>query len=144
MNTFRRPLFVLLAGYLLLIGGTAAAQDSVPGKDPFNGRLFPPNVILEHQQALDISEQQLAAIRAAVIEVQGKVAEHQWDLREAYQRVMTELERSPIDEEQVLANIDQALLAENRVKKTQVAMLIKLRNLLTDEQVDYLRSVRRD
>lgn len=144
MNTFRRPLFVLLAGYLLLIGGTAAAQDSEPGKDPFNGRLFPPNVILEHQQALDISEQQLAAIRAAVIEVQGKVAEHQWDLREAYQRVMTELERSPIDEEQVLANIDQALLAENRVKKTQVEMLIKLRNLLTDEQVDYLRSVRRD
>ena len=41
----------------------------------------------------------------------------------------------------VLELVDAALAAENTVKKLQVAMLIELRNLLTDEQMDYLREV---
>jgi hypothetical protein len=31
------------------------------------------------------------------------------------------------------------LTAENKVKKLQVAMLVELRNLLTEEQMAYLR-----
>ncbi len=133
------PMFGLC---LLLLAGFAAAQHAGPEKDPFRGKLFPPNVVLEHQEALALSDQQLADIRAAVIEVQSNIAGHQWDLREAYQRVMSELDSAPIDEAQVMANIEQVLAAENKVKKMQVAMLIRLRNLLTDEQVTYLRSMR--
>ena len=36
--------------------------------------------------------------------------------------------------------VDKALIAENNVKKEQVAMLIRLRNLLTDEQIAYLEA----
>ena len=69
------------------------------------------------------------------------MAEHEWDLREAYQKVLSDLDDSPIDEDKVLENVEAALRAENQVKKLQVAMLIKLRNLLTDEQAEYLRTV---
>ena len=55
---------------------------------------------------------------------------------------MAELDKSPIDEAQVLEYVDAALRAENEVKKLQVAMLIQLKNLLTDEQITYLESVR--
>ena len=133
----------LFAVSLLLLAGLATAQQTGPEQDPFNGKLFPPNVILEHQEALALSDQQLADIRAAVVDVQSNIAGHQWDLREAYQRVMSELDQSPIDEEQVLANIEQALAAENKVKKMQVTMLIRLRNLLTDEQFEYLHTMRK-
>lgn len=132
--------FMPLAGIcLLLLASMAAAQGQ--GQDPFKGKLIPPNVILEHQDELDLTKDQFTAIRAAVVEVQSSVAEHEWDLREAYQRVLAELDESPIDEGQVMANVEKALLAENEVKKLQVAMLIKLRNLLTDEQMEYLQSV---
>ena len=73
--------------------------------------------------------------------MQSNVAGHEWDLREAYQRVLSDLDDSPIDEGKVLENVEAVLLAENQVKKMQVAMLIKLRNLLTDEQADYLQTV---
>lgn len=127
-----------LAGVgLLLIVSAASAQD----KDVFKGKLFPPNVILEHQDALGLSKEQFTAIRAAVVEVQANVAEHEWDLREAYQRVLAALDETPIDERKVLANVEKALLAENEVKKLQVAMLIELRNLLSAEQVEYLQSL---
>lgn len=132
-----------VAGMLLILIATGAmAQGSGPQKDVFKGKLFPPNIILEHQDELNLSKEQFTAIRAAVVEVQASVAEHEWDLREAYQRAMADLEESPVDEEKVLASIEDALLAENKVKQLQVAMLIRLRNLLTDEQMAYLQSVR--
>jgi len=132
-----------VAGMLLILIATGAmAQGTGPQKDVFKGKLFPPNIILEHQDELNLSKEQFTAIRAAVVEVQASVAEHEWDLREAYQKAMADLEESPVDEEKVLASIEDALLAENKVKQLQVAMLIRLRNLLTDEQMVYLQSVR--
>ena len=74
------------------------------------------------------------AIRAAVVEVQSGVAEHEWDIAEAYQALMLELDRRPIDADRVLEHVDAALMAENQVKKKQVNMLIRLKNLLTVAQ----------
>jgi len=132
-----------VAGMLLfLLAAGAMAQGAGPQKDVFKGKLFPPNIILEHQDELNLTKEQFTAIRAAVVEVQASVAEHEWDLREAYQRAMADLDESPVDEEKVLASIEDVLLAENKVKQLQVAMLIRLRNLLTDEQMAYLQSLR--
>ena len=121
----------------LLIALPAGAQDK---KDPFKGKLFPPNVILENQAELNLTKEQFTQIRAAVVEVQGNVAEHEWDMREAYLLIMAELDKSPIDEDAVLEHAEAALLAENQVKKHQMAMLVRLKNLLTEEQVAILEA----
>ena len=130
-----------VAAFCLALGSAMAAG---PKDDVFKGRLFPPNVILEHQAELGLSKAQFAAIKEAVVEVQAGVAEHEWDMREAYQALMLELEKAPIDEDRVLAHAEVALQAENRVKKKQMTMLVRLKNLLTAEQVSYLESVQRD
>ena len=130
-------MLIVMAASLVL--GPAAAAASKP--DVFKGKLFPPNVILEHQAQLDLSKQQFTDIKAAVVAVQANIAEHEWDLREAYQNIMLELDRTPIDEKRVLELVNVALLAENEVKKEQVAMLITLKNLLTAGQIEYLESV---
>jgi hypothetical protein len=136
----KKGLFLLLA-----IAGIASASALAAGPkdDVFKGRLFPPNVILEHKAELGLSKSQFKAIRAAVVEVQAGVAEHEWDLQEAYQALMQELDKAPIDEGRVLALADTALLAENQVKKKQMAMLVRLKNLLTEEQISYLESMQR-
>ncbi len=128
---------ILLLAWALLVTGVHAAE--APG-DVFKGRLFPPNVILKHQDALELSKDQFTAIKAAVVDVQANVAGHEWDMREAYVNIMAELDKSPVDEARVLTFISAALLAENEVKKEQVTMLIRLRNLLTEEQITYLQS----
>lgn len=136
-------LAAVLAAFCLTFGaGLAPAQAPGQDKDPFKGKLFPPNVILEHQDALGLTKDQFTSIRATVVDVQASIAEHEWDLREAYLRVLASLDASPVDEAAVLRDVDALLKAENEVKKRQVAMLIRLRNLLTDEQVDYLQSMR--
>lgn len=141
MNTgFKRVGWIIA---LMFVMGSASvnAQQSGIGKDVFKGKLFAPDVVLEHQDALGLTKEQFAAIRAAVVKVQSNVAEHEWDLRMAYQEVLRELDRSPVDSGRVLELVDAALEAENKVKKLQVTMLIELRNLLTNEQMDYLREV---
>jgi len=122
---------------------SAVLAQGLPGKkDVFKGKLFAPNIILEHQDELGLTKDQFTAIKAAVVEVQASVAEHEWDLREAYMKTLASLDETPIDEEQVLENVDAALLAENQVKKLQVRMLVRLRKLLTEEQVEYLQALR--
>jgi hypothetical protein len=135
----KKGLLILLACTCL---GVTAVDAKTPKEDVFKGKLFAPNVILESQAELGLSKQQFTEIKRAVVDVQANVAEHEWDVREAYQNILAELDRTPIDQEQVLEYVDAALRAENEVKKLQVAMLIQLKNLLTAEQVAYLESIR--
>ena len=111
-----------------------------PRADMFKGKLFPPNVILEHKTDLNLTREQFTAIKAAVIEVQANIAEFEWDMQEAHQNIMAELDQSPVDEKRVLKHVSAVLAAENQVKKQQMTMLIRLRNLLTPDQVAYLES----
>jgi len=137
-----RNSLTLLGLCLVLFSTVGSAQGVGQQKDVFKGKLFAPKIILENQDALGLSKEQFTAIKAAVVEVQAGVAEHEWDLREAYMKVMADLDEVPVNEDKVMVNVEAALLAENQVKKRQVAMLIRLRNLLTEEQVQYLQSLR--
>ena len=121
--------------------GTGATFAQNPKEDVFKGKLFAPNIILEQQAELHLTKQQFTGIRAAVVEVQSGIAEHEWDMREAYQALMLELDRAPIDEAEVLKHANTALLAENKVKKKQMAMLVRLKNLLNAEQIAYLEAL---
>lgn len=113
-----------------------------PRADMFQGKLFPPNIILEHKADLNLTREQFTAIKAAVVEVQANIAEFEWDMQEAHQNIMAELDQSPVDEKRVLKHVSDVLAAENQVKKQQMTMLIRLRNLLTTDQVAYLESLR--
>lgn len=134
----RKAILFVAALSVFCTGSLLAAE---PKEDVFKGKLFAPDLILKQQAALGLSKDQYTAIRAAVVEVQTGVAEHEWDLREAYQALMAELDRAPVDEAAVLIHVNAALLAENQVKKKQVAMLVRLKNLLTAEQIDYLEKL---
>ncbi len=132
---------LLEAVALVLLSLVAASAFGQQKEDVFKGKLFAPNVILENQAELNLSKEQFTKIRAAVVEVQTSVAEHEWDMREAYLKLMAELDRKPVSEAAVLEHATAALLAENEVKKRQMAMLVRLKNLLTAEQVATLEAI---
>lgn len=129
-------LILLIAGLMV---GVASAAGVKP--DVFKGKLFAPNVILEHRVELDLSKQQFTKMKAIVLEVQTGVAEHEWDMQEAYQAVMKELNEAPIDESKVLKHAMAAMLAENQVKAKQMTMLVRLKNMLTPQQITYLEGL---
>ena len=56
--------------------------------------------------------------------------------------LVTLLKQNPVDEAQVMAQLDKVLNAEREVKRAQIALMVRIKNKLTPEQQSRLRQSR--
>ena len=132
------PLLVLLAAPAAVL-----AEGGKDGKDDewLRGRLFAPELILRHQSRLKLTDRQRQAIGQELKRVQAQAAESDWEIMSEGLELQQLIEQHPVDARDVLARVDKVLQAENRKKRLYVEMLVNIKNLLTAEQVSYLRGV---
>jgi len=114
-----------------------------PGEDPIAQQLFPPDLIMAHQDELGLQEKQRAAIKSEVLKAQPKFLEAQWEVGDESQKMIALLRATPIDEAKVLEQADRVMALERDVKRTHLGLLIRLKNLLTPEQIKRLEQIRR-
>lgn len=113
-----------------------------PDKDEWlKGRLFGPELVLKHQSKLKLSEKQRDAIGAELKRVQAQAAESDWTLMSEASGLQELIDQHPVDSKAVMTSVDRIFTAENRKKRLYVEMLVNIKNLLTPEQVAYLKSV---
>ena len=125
---------------LTLAGARLAAQEPrpVPDRDPIMGNLFPPDLIMQNQDAIGLTDEQRSFMMAEVQRTQGAVAGTQWRLQAAMERLGSVL-RGNGDENQALAQLDSVLSLEREVKRAQIGLLVRLKSRLTAEQQAALR-----
>ncbi|PYQ34937.1 MAG: hypothetical protein DMF57_04635 [Acidobacteria bacterium] len=128
---------------LLFLSISAFAQQPPPNDDPIGRQLFPPEIVMGHQEELGLQEKQRAAIRSEVHKVQSRFVDLQWQLSEDTEKMASLLRSTPIDEARVLEQADKVMAQEREVKKMQLSMLVRIRNLLTPEQIAKLQEIRR-
>lgn len=128
---------------LLLAAVLAAPLHAAEGdKDEWlKGRLFGPELVLKHQSKLKLSEKQRDAIGAELKRVQAQAAESDWTLMSEASGLQELIDKYPVDTKAVMNGVDKIFAAENRKKRLYVEMLVNIKNLLTAEQVTYLKSV---
>jgi Spy/CpxP family protein refolding chaperone len=130
---------------LLCLAATIAAPlhaADQPDKDEWlKGRLFGPELVLKHQGKLKLTEKQRDAIGAELKRVQAQAAESDWTLMSEASGLQELIDQHPVDSKAVMTSVDRIFTAENRKKRLYVEMLVNIKNLLTDEQVAYLKSV---
>lgn len=132
-----------IAVIVALGGGFAAfAQEARPGMDPVGEQLFPPELILQHQKAIGLSDAQRTALVAELKRVQGTVLDQQVELQRAVERLIELLRPDRVDEQKVLAQLDSVLAAEREVKRQHISLAARLKNLLSAEQMRQLRTLR--
>jgi Spy/CpxP family protein refolding chaperone len=119
---------------------TAFAEEK--GDDPFNGRLFAPELIMANRNAIGLTSEQNKRIGELVVAVQQAVAGRTWEMQSAYFDLMEVLDESVVDEDRAIALAKQAVDSETEIKLEQMRLLIRLRNLLTPEQVAVLQAKR--
>jgi Spy/CpxP family protein refolding chaperone len=113
-----------------------------PDKDEWlKGRLFGPELVLKHQSKLKLSEKQRDAIGAELKRVQAQAAESDWTLMSEASGLQELIDQHPVDSKAVMTSVDRIFTAENRKKRLYVEMLVNIKNLLTPEQVAYLKTV---
>src|ERR1700675_1430637 len=143
-NRNRRPSstrsFALLV--LPLLAGMAAWAQQPPAQDPIAENLFPPDQVLANQKAISLDDAQRNYVRAEVLKAQTRFTELQFQLQDAMELLVGLLKQNPVDEAQVMAQLDKVLNAEREVKRTQIALMVRIKNKLTPEQQSRLRQLR--
>jgi len=127
----------------LLAIPVAAQQPQPPQDDPISRNLIPPELVMSQSEQLGLSEKQRAAIKAEIQKTQAKFVDVQWDLQEQTSRMVQLLQQSPVDEAKVLEQADKIMSLEREIKRTHLAMLIRIKNALTAEQIAKLEAARR-
>jgi Spy/CpxP family protein refolding chaperone len=143
MNPLR---FALLPALTLALVATAGAQQPAqppqPPDDPLARVLFPPELVMQHQQDIALRPEQRAAITKAIQDFQTKVVDLQWRMQEQSQRLVALLQRPAVDQAAALAQVDEVLGVEREVKRAHLALLILIKNTLTADQQAQLTAAR--
>ena len=124
-------LFLLL---LALLPAAASAQAGGGGDDPFARYLFPPDRIMSHSLDIGLEDAQKTAIRNEVQKAQPKFTDAQFELQAEGEKMIRLLQEKPVDETRVLAQVDRILALEKEIKKTQISLLVRIKNILTPAQ----------
>jgi Spy/CpxP family protein refolding chaperone len=135
-----KPINVIAVLLLCLLAFTtpAGAEDK---DDWIKGKLFGPELILQHRKELKLTAKQMDLIGAELKRVQGQAAESDWTLMTEATQLQELIDQHPVDGKAVMAGVDRVFDAENRKKMLFMEMLVNIKNALTPEQVAYLKTV---
>ena len=133
----------------LILGGAPAAfaqQTPVgmaptrnPASDPLMGALFPPDLIMQNQAAIGLTQDQSKYILLEIQQVQAQSTSIQWNLQGVMERLSVAVHVDHPDEPKVLALLDSVLVQEREMKRAQIGLLVRIKDRLTPDQQAALR-----
>jgi len=113
-----------------------------PGPPPFMRQVFPPRVVMEHQQEIGLRPAQVEAIKRAMNEAQQQLVDLEWRLNAESEALGKLLDADRVDEAAVIAKLEQVTAIEQQVKKANFTLLVRVKNQLDPEQQRKLRAIR--
>ena len=116
------------------------ASSKMP-RDPFDA-LYSPELVMEHQIELGLSDAERKTLRQEVQQAQAKFTDLQWRLSAETERLDAILREPVLREQQVLEQVDRVLALERDLKRTKIALLVRIKNTLTPEQQAKLAALR--
>jgi Spy/CpxP family protein refolding chaperone len=126
--------------------GVAALLNPCPGgmggDDPMAKAFFPPDLIMSHQQAIGLTDAQRNSIRTLMQDAQTTFVPMQFKMAAEVEKLQNLIAASPVDQGAVLDEVDRVLAIEREVKRGQLSLMVKLKNLLTPQQQDALAKLR--
>lgn len=114
-----------------------------PGPDPLGQSLFPPELVMQNQQAIALTDEQRTYLRTEIRDAQMKFTDLQWKLQDEAEKMLSLVRQPHVDEQQALAQLEKVLSVEREVKRAQIALLVRIKNKLTPEQQAKLDDIRR-
>ena len=136
-----RKTFVAAVLFVLFACGIVLAQQSAGG-DPIGDALFPPELVISHQDAIGLSDDQKKTLESAIETAQKTFTQKQWQLAAATEHMANLLKPSRVDQGAALAQLDKVLGLEREIKRTQVTLMIQIKNALSPEQQAKLRALK--
>ena len=118
----------------LLLPFVSLGQGASVEEDPFVRYLFPPDRVIGHGLELALTDAQKVAVRNEVQKAQGKFVDLQFELQGESGKMARLLQEQPVDEAKVLGEVDRILALEKEIKRIQISLLVRIKNVLTPAQ----------
>ena len=131
---------IVLLAFSLLAAPTAAQPD--PQADPFAEVLFPPELVMQHQAAIELSAEQRQSVVDEVTRAQADILPRQMDIAQLGERLRSLLAVPRVDEQAALETAAEIMEIESRIKTRHLELAIRLKNLLSEEQQARLAELR--
>lgn len=138
--------FCIAVALVGLLGSGTALQGQTPPEesdDVLNQVLFPPELIMQHRRAIDLTDEQRDAISQMIQDLQGRVVGLQWELLDEMQSWTETLQAPRVDLDLALDQLDGVLETEKRIKQAHLELLIRIKNVLDPDQQATLERLRR-
>jgi Spy/CpxP family protein refolding chaperone len=138
---------LFLLAWPLAAAPPASAQPEAPpasgaNADPIAQRVFPPELVMGHADEIGLTPDQRGQIVAAVSSLQQQANGLGPRMAQARGQMVADLDAEPADETRVLAALDGVLAVERDVKRLEIGMLVRIRNILTPAQRTRLAALR--
>ena len=132
----------ILFGCALLLFTVGVARAQQPDQDPIGPSLFPPEFVIQHQEAIGLTSDQKDYLKTEIRQAQIKFTEDQWKLQDEVEKMAALVKQPHVDEQQALAQLEKVLAAEREIKREQVTLLVRIKNKLTPDQQAKLSDLR--
>src|SRR2546426_1067012 len=132
-----------IAALAVLLAFTCSSirAQSQPG-DPIAENLFPPELIMQHQSDIGLTEEQRNALIAEVQKAQERFSHLQQRLQKEVESFGALLKREQVEEQAALAQFDKVLNQERELKRAHLALVLGIKSKLTREQQAKLRDIK--
>jgi Spy/CpxP family protein refolding chaperone len=131
---------VLVAGLLLTVGFAQGPQPPRPQDDPLAEYVFPPELVMQHQREIALTDEQKAFLRGEIQRVTLRFTELQWQMQDAMEGLVSTLKGGSVNEQQALSQLDRILDTEREIKHLHVGLAVRIKNKLTPEQQSKLQA----
>jgi Spy/CpxP family protein refolding chaperone len=131
---------LLACALLFLAAGATRGQQ--PDQDPIGQSFFAPELVIQHQEAIGLNEEQKAYLKTEIRQAQLKFTEWQWKLQDEMEKLVSLVKQPRVEEQEALAQLEKVLAMEREIKRAQVALLVRIKNKLTPEQQAKLVEIR--
>lgn len=128
---------------ILLVTLLPAAAQNPPPPDPLQGHIFPPELVMQNQLALGITEEQRDYLLDEIQQVQKESTRLQWKLQGEMEKMADLLSSETVDEQAALRQLQDILEMERQIKTAHMRLAIRIKNTLTPEQQTKLSEMRR-
>ncbi|MBX3225821.1 MAG: periplasmic heavy metal sensor [Labilithrix sp.] len=121
---------------------SSSPASASPAEGPIETRLYPPELAMERQIELGITEEQKKALITESERGHSEVLKYQWELEAEKEKLVKLLEPDTVDEAKVKDAAARVMDRETKVKAAYLTMLVRVKNVLTPEQKTKLRELR--
>ena len=118
-------------------------QPPRPPMDPLGDVMFPPEMVMQHQRELELTDEQKTFMRGEINRTTTRFNELQWQLQDAMEALHETMKANSVNEQLAMSQLDKVLDSEREIKRAHMELAIRIKNKLTQEQQTKLQSMRR-